>query len=1085
MQRSGIAFLLLFMPFLLGGPAFVQEPASVSSQLSLDGSRVAAHSGQSPVVLPPLRHGPSTMEVYLVIEGEPAAKVALATKSQPAAVRTELVRERLEEIEAEQDFLSQAIKSLGAQEITRYRRLANAIQARVPVDQVSRIAELPGVVRVEPVPSYGLDTGGSTAFLGAPVVWNPSGLNVRGEGIRIGIIDTGIDYYHASFGGTGSSLDYAGDDSTVIEPGTFPTVRIVGGYDFAGDDYDANSSDPAHYTPNPDPDPLDCHGHGTHVAGIAAGNGVLLNGQSFTGPWGPGLDRDDFRVAPGMAPKAELYALKIFGCEGSTHLVGAALEWAADPNDDGDFSDRLDVVNLSVGSPFGGISQTEGEIVQTLAELGCVIVGSAGNNGNTFYISGGVNLLPEAIGVANTMDDGRMFASVQVTSPSAVAGAYPAVEATITPPLAGMPPVSGQLLLASPANACVPLLNATQMNGKIALIDRGGCTFAEKILHAQAAGAIAVMVADNTPGLPWAMGGESAGITTPAVMISQADGMALKPHLGAGVQVTIPGPPLILEDLALQAVGSSSRGPTMFDHRIKPDLAAPGFEIESTDAGSGTGKVAMTGTSMSAPHVAGAAALLKQLHPGEPPAVTKARLMNTAEGALIDGHTSPVSRTGAGSMNVERAATTPAIVFNRDKPAEVSLSWGLLKLAGPHTGTRHLRIANLSPAERTYPVQVLETSSQEGVTVGASVPEVTVPPGGTVDIEITLQADPAALTRTVDPTTGAQLGLPRSSLWEASGYVQLGTGAEQLRVPYYAVLDAIGNGSAPTTMYLGKASSGTHWLEEKSTTTVTVPIAGTNAHPAPRVSAFQLGHLSEDMGLENPYDASVDLLAVGAMSNVGVLPTFDQGTLFFGIATASDWPAPRNRLGEIVILLDVGGNGTLDAYLINVDYGSVTGQNPSDSFVTYRHNVAGGTGHVEYFTNMVSPDQVDTGLFNNSVLMMGIPINVLGLSPSNPVIDYKVVTWSGVDDSLVDETPFIRYDLSKRTMITASPGFAPLKNVAAGSFSMDVDEAALAANPELNTLLLLHHHNAPGGRMQVVEFSLDPAPNEREAWLLF
>ena len=123
--------------------------------------------------------------------------------------------------------------------------------------------------------------------------------------------------------------------------------KVLGGYDFVGDAYDAG--DPNHTTPAPDPNPLDCDGHGTHVAGIAAGYGENPNGTTFAGdyttlPTDPtnsyAAYRSLFRIGPGMAPKAKLYAYKVFGCTGSTDLITAAIDRAADPNGDGNPSDH-------------------------------------------------------------------------------------------------------------------------------------------------------------------------------------------------------------------------------------------------------------------------------------------------------------------------------------------------------------------------------------------------------------------------------------------------------------------------------------------------------------------------------------------------------------------------------------------------------------------------------------------------------------------------------------------------------------------------------------------------------------------------
>jgi subtilisin family serine protease len=205
-------------------------------------------------------------------------------------------------------------------------------------------------------------------FIGAPAAWQLGpGL---GKGVSIGIIDTGIDYLHADFGGPGRASDYNGNNRNVVESGTFPTARVVGGRDFVGDGYNASSGDSAARTPNPDPDPLDCGGHGTHVAATAGGSGVLLSGATYSGPYVAGLDPAQFLVGPGVAPRARLYALKVFGCTGSTALVASALEWAADPNGDGSTADRLDVVNLSLGCDYSCGSTTELSIIENLSGLG-------------------------------------------------------------------------------------------------------------------------------------------------------------------------------------------------------------------------------------------------------------------------------------------------------------------------------------------------------------------------------------------------------------------------------------------------------------------------------------------------------------------------------------------------------------------------------------------------------------------------------------------------------------------------------------------------------------------------------------------
>src|SRR5260370_41283224 len=144
----------------------------------------------------------------------------------------------------------------------------------------------------------------------------------------------------------GSGAPYARNARVHIRPGLFPTAKVVGGTDFAGDDY------PGGNTPKPDPNPTDCNGHGTHVAGTAAGFGVKTDGTTFTGPYSPSTPFSSLRIGPGVAPDALLFAIRVFGCAGSTALVPQAIEHAMDPSGKGDFSDHLDVIHMSPGSPL-------------------------------------------------------------------------------------------------------------------------------------------------------------------------------------------------------------------------------------------------------------------------------------------------------------------------------------------------------------------------------------------------------------------------------------------------------------------------------------------------------------------------------------------------------------------------------------------------------------------------------------------------------------------------------------------------------------------------------------------------------------
>src|SRR6185503_17604364 len=175
--------------------------------------------------------------------------------------------------------------------------------------------------------------------------------------------------------------------------------RIKGGIDLVGDDYDASADDLEDGSPNPktvphpDPNPLDCNGHGSHVAGSAAGSGVTAAGATYAGPYNAStIAGQSWNVGPGVAPKADLYAIRVFGCLGSTDVTVEAIEWAVD-ND-------MDVINMSLGSPFGSKDDPSAVASTNAAKAGVIVVTSAGNSGPSQYITGSPGTADGAIATA-------------------------------------------------------------------------------------------------------------------------------------------------------------------------------------------------------------------------------------------------------------------------------------------------------------------------------------------------------------------------------------------------------------------------------------------------------------------------------------------------------------------------------------------------------------------------------------------------------------------------------------------------------------------------------------------------------------
>ena len=294
---------------------------------------------------------------------------------------------------------------------------ANAVPGVVVTADAAKLREVAkraDVVSVRTVVPKTRTNASAEQLTNTLAAWQQTGK--FGDNVRVGVIDDGIDYTHADFGGPGTQAAYKSVDSTKPTP-LFPSAKVVGGTDLVGDDYDAAT--PGKTTPAPDPNPLACGEHGTHVAGTIGGFGVTADGKTFKGDYKK-LDAkkvDAMQIGPGTAPKSLLYAIKVFGCEGSTNVTSQALDWALDPDGDGDFTDHLDIVNLSLGSDFGAPDDPDSLFVRKLAANNVLPVISAGNGGDINDIAGSPGNTPEALTVASTRDAGILRDAAEVKAP--------------------------------------------------------------------------------------------------------------------------------------------------------------------------------------------------------------------------------------------------------------------------------------------------------------------------------------------------------------------------------------------------------------------------------------------------------------------------------------------------------------------------------------------------------------------------------------------------------------------------------------------------------------------------------------------
>jgi hypothetical protein len=265
-------------------------------------------------------------------------------------------------LSARRASVASAARSMGAEVTFDYGRLVSGFATRMDPAAAVRVAGLPGVASVTPASTVRMyeSEEGPSAVLRSAVRSRAAG----GRGVRVAVIDSGVDYTHAAFGGAGTRSAYDENDPTRIERGTFPTSKVIDGYDFVGDDYEVTDNDTTNDIPKPDQDPLDLNGHGTHVASICCGKA--------TG-----------EVPAGRAPRSKILAFKVWDEGDSTaDVLVAAFEAAVDPNGDGSLSDMADVINFSGGVDHGTAAAAESLAAQRAVDLGVVVVAATGNAGN-------------------------------------------------------------------------------------------------------------------------------------------------------------------------------------------------------------------------------------------------------------------------------------------------------------------------------------------------------------------------------------------------------------------------------------------------------------------------------------------------------------------------------------------------------------------------------------------------------------------------------------------------------------------------------------------------------------------------------
>lgn len=1028
---------------------------------------------------------------YLVrLDGPPAAAAATTARRRGASLAQaahQSRRQRTDNAAAQGRVMRNAnARGLVDRELYRLTTADNGIAVFASPSDVARLRALDGVRSVVPLPAHERTNAISVPAVGAPAAWSaPAGLT--GQGVRVGVIDTGIDYVHRAFGGSGDPADltYARSPAanpesagtptptfTVTRPGgpqLYPSARIAGGFDFAGDAYDADRAATA--VPRPDQNPLDCPlasggGHGTHVAATVGGDGVARDGTTLAwrSAWPPALTPT---VGTGVAPGASLYALRVFGCRGTTNLVPLAIEWAIDPNGDGDAADRLDVLNLSLGAPFGSPDDPSTVAIQNAAGAGVVVVVSAGNSGDQTYQVGSPGVAPRAVTVAN-MATGRWRDAIDVAGASPASGADGPHEATFAADYAwdGLttPVVAALHRPASNITGCSAFGPAerTAIDGKVVLLDwlAGGtspCGSAGRVANARNAGAVGVVLASTAPAIDLSIAGIAAipsayvaGPTRGKLLAALADGGATvrfdRGNVAVGYDTSTAG---TVND-------SSSRGPAG-GGGLKPDLAAPGTDIRSAAAGTGRGAVALSGTSMAAPHVAGAMAILRQQHPAWTAEELKAAVVNTADpdlhaGPGPGGPRHAPARVGSGTIDVAAAVTTDVVAFADDADGAVGVSFGPLRIpvGSPFVRDRTITVVNRGTAAATYAVAFDERGAVPGL--DWELPDggsVTVAAGGRESLRLRLRVDdPTQLRNVRDPTSAATHVTSsgehgRRWLAEATGLVRLtAPGRPPLSVAAHAsVRPAAATRATQTAIELPAGATG----GSIALTGPAFSTGGTTTDFVARRTVLELQASSPRRSLaagEPPY-ARADLryVGVGASSD----------RITFGVATWGPAPAPAD-FRDVEIAIDANRDGTAERYVYPARLPD------SDVFATCVWTVVSSANACYLADTAPEVARAEGGTYDSEILTMTVPRAAVGLSSASARFRYTVRTWAADAGEPVDA-------VGPLTWSPATPGVAFSTSEAVadapGSVPFTFDAAAARANGSLGALVL--HHLGPAG----------------------
>jgi len=646
-----------------------------------------------------------------------------------------------------------------------FKHTFNGFTAKLTSAQKTALESHPDVVGVWEEKLEHISTANTPEFLGLTGETGQHSLNIKGEDVIIGIVDTGIWPENPSFADDGSysdpsSIGWQGICDTGLDETFACNNKLIGARYFKAS-FEAGQT--IHYDLGEFESPRDASGHGSHTAGTAGGNEgvsahVTIN-ESVT----------DAGVISGMAPRARIATYKVCWNNSYKNPETGKSEAGCMPGDtmaalDQAVADGVDVLNYSIGGHRTDLTYPPTAAMLRATQAGVFVAVSAGNSGRDG---------PETIGTPApwiTTVAASTYSGSIPTPGIAISSRTPsekliAIEGAITKPLKEAGTITGNVVIAEPLLGCfegdfaTPLVNAEDIAGNIALISRGGCAFTQKVERAKLAGASAVVVYSTST--PIVMGGEGS-FDIAGVMISKDDGESLNAAITDGelVEITMGPDVFTTRPVSGNVMGDfSSLGPNSASYDIiKPDITAPGVKVLAANSeaplgdAQGQSFVYLQGTSMSSPHIAGLAALFKESHSSWSPAQIKSAMMTNAYQNVTkpDGIT-PADPFNFGAGHVAPVASmTPGLLYDTNIVDYLAFLCGIgndafvgsygvtcaqIENAGFSTDPSQLNLASIGIAELQAAETITRTVSNASDSVSVYTATIEAPEG----IDVVLQ----------------------------------------------------------------------------------------------------------------------------------------------------------------------------------------------------------------------------------------------------------------------------------------------------------------------------------------------------------